>query len=206
MHSRLSEEVSPKRDPAGSHYFHSSNSRLSEGSPPERGKPLAWASTLRLSESWVRVHPVLFSSMLSGWISYVWWGYCAKVCSECLCMKDVVHELWIEWFCMHEMVMLRFYEFYMMWVRHMYEMIHGIEMMSLVWVRQETWKSWYKCGMIMIWNGVPYSWFENNELVRFGWEYERSELWENVCDVYVNRCVCMLNPFDWLKMLVRVSA
>ncbi|QCD82455.1 hypothetical protein DEO72_LG2g2793 [Vigna unguiculata] len=40
MHSRLSEEGSPKRDPAGSHSSHSSNSRLSEGSPPERGKPL----------------------------------------------------------------------------------------------------------------------------------------------------------------------
>jgi len=98
------------------------------------------------------------------------------------------------------------YEFYMMWVRHMYEMIHGIEMMSLVWVRHETRKGWYKCGMIMIWDKVPYSWFENSELVWFGWEYERGELWENVCDVYVYMCIRMLNLFDWFRMLVHVSA
>jgi len=59
----------------------------------------------------------------------------------------------------------------------MYEMIHGIEIMSLVCVRHETWKGWYQCGMIRIWDGVPYSWFKNNELVWFGWEYERGELW-----------------------------
>jgi len=94
----------------------------------------------------------------------------------------------------------------LMWVWYMYEMIHGIEMMSLVWVRHETWKGWYQCGMIMIWDEVPYSWFENNELVWFGWEYERGELWETICDVYVYMCVCMLDPFDWLRMLVRVSA
>jgi len=98
------------------------------------------------------------------------------------------------------------YEFYMMRVWYMYEVIHGIEMMSLAWVQYETWKGWYQCGMIMIWDGVPYSWFENNELVWFGWEYGRGELWETVCDVYVYMCIRMLLSFDWLGMLVCVSA
>jgi len=68
-------------------------------------------------------------------------------------------------------------------------MIHEIEMMGLVWVRHETWKSWYHCGMVMLWDGVPYSEFEKNELVWFGWEYERGELWETVYDVCVYICV-----------------
>jgi len=74
MHSRLGEEGSPKRDLAGSHCSHSSTSRLSEGSPPERGKPLTWASTLSLSETWARMCLVLISSVLLdechmyGWI------------------------------------------------------------------------------------------------------------------------------------------
>ena len=52
-------------------------------------------------------------------------------------------------------------------------------------------RGWYQCGMIMIWDGVPYSRFENNELVWFGWEYARGEFWETVCDVYVYMCVCV---------------
>jgi len=52
----------------------------------------------------------------------------------------------------------------------------------------------------MIWDRVPYSGFENNELAWFGWEYERGELWEIVWDVYVHiLCVCMPNLFDWFR-------
>jgi len=147
MHSLLSEEGSPKWDPAWSHCSHSSNSRLSERSPPERGKPLAWASILRLSKSWARMHPVLFSSMLIGWISHVRLGYCAKVCYECLCIRDVVHELWIEWFCMHEMVTLRFMSFtwceydicmrwfmeLKWWVWHEFDMRHERVGINVAW-------------------------------------------------------------------------
>jgi len=60
-------------------------------------------------------------------------------------------------------------------------MIHEIEIMSLIWVQHETWKGWYQCGMVMVWDRAPYSGFENNELAWFGWEYERGGLREILC-------------------------
>jgi len=68
-------------------------------------------------------------------------------------------------------------------------MSHEIEMMSLAWVRHETWKGWYQCGMVMIWDEVPYAGFANTELAWFGWEYEGGELWETVWVVCVYICV-----------------
>jgi len=72
-----------------------------------------------------------------------------------------------------------------MWAWRLYEMIHEIEMMSLVWVQHEIWKGWYQCDMVMVWDRASYSGLENNELARFGWEYERCGQWEIVWDVYV---------------------
>ena len=71
--------------------------------------------------------------------------------------------------------------------------------MSLVWIRHETWKGWYQCDMVTIWDGVPYFGFENKELVWLGWEYEGDESWETVWDVCIYLCVCMLNLFGWLR-------
>jgi len=95
MQSRLGEEGLPKQDLAGSHYFHSSSSRLSKGSPPEREKPLAWASTFSLSESWATMRPCSDFFCVIGWMSRVWLDYCIKACSDWLCMSDVVHGLWM---------------------------------------------------------------------------------------------------------------
>jgi len=54
---------------------------------------------------------------------------------------------------------------------------------KLVWVQHEIWKGWHQCDMVMVWDRAPYSGLENNELARFGWEYERCEQWEIVWGV-----------------------
>jgi len=76
-------------------------------------------------------------------------------------------------------------------------MIHGIEMMSLVWVRHETRKGWYQCGMIMIWDGVPYSWFENND-VGMVWMGIRKRGMMRNCMWCICIYVCMHAESVWL--------
>jgi len=150
-------------------------------------RALAWARASRLSEKLGEKVVGLDAFLDSKCWQYACMAITFKNMNWMTFMNGMVYELW-------------FMSFNMRWAWYMYEMIHGIKMMSLVWVRHETRKGWYQCGMIMIWDGVPCSWFENNELVLFGWECERGELWGTVCDVYVYMCVCMLYPFDWLRM------
>ena len=59
--------------------------------------------------------------------------------------------------------------------------IHEIEMMGLVWIQHETWKGWYQCDPVTIWDEVPFYGFENKELTWLGWGYEGNESWESVC-------------------------
>jgi len=143
---------------------------------------LAWARPFCLSEKLDEnvAGPDVFLD-LKCW-QYVCMSIIFKNMNWMTFMNGMVYELW-------------FMSFNMMWVWCLYEMIHGIVMMSLVWVRHETWKCWYQCGMVMIWDGVPYSWFENNELVWFGWE--RGELWET-CMWCICIYVCMHAKCVWL--------
>ena len=162
MHSHLREEGLPKRDPARSHYSHSSNSCLSEGSPPERGKPLVWASILRLSESWARMHPVLFSSMLIGMNTILWYMY-VLVC---------IYKVWYEWICMSDVI-------HGVWMMNLDKSSHAISMkwlviyvvMNSIWTIRLHW--WHGIGMR--WSSISPNW-EEWDGMKSTWNMNEDEL------------------------------
>jgi len=61
-------------------------------------------------------------------------------------------DLWALTWCEYDICMSWFMEL-KWWVWYELDMRHE--------------RGWYQCGILMIWHGVPYSWFENNELVWF---------------------------------------